>query len=273
MQKAVRGGVVAFLVAAMLAMMGQNAPADARRAGRGVSSVLQCVVYARSVSEVHIRGNAHTWWDQAAGAYARGHTPAPGSVMVFKRSGSMRLGHVSVVRQVRGAREIIVDHANWAGTRARRGIIDRGISIIDISENNDWSMVRVWYPPAGNYGRGYPVYGFIHPRSAPPRETLMMTAGAGAGAEDIEVAMAPPERPVRAAETALPTGFPLPPMRRDYVAPADGSDAQPEASGAASVAGTGDAPQRVAPRSERPSWLADTPSTLLVVEGPARQIQ
>ena len=33
---------------------------------------LQCVPYARQVSGIRIFGDAHTWWGQAEGRYARG---------------------------------------------------------------------------------------------------------------------------------------------------------------------------------------------------------
>ena len=39
---------------------------------------LQCVPYARQVSGIRIFGDAHTWWDQAAGHYARGNRPKVG---------------------------------------------------------------------------------------------------------------------------------------------------------------------------------------------------
>ena len=46
-------------------------------------SYLQCVPFARSESGVEIRGNAKTWWAQAAGEYKRGHEPRKGAVMAF----------------------------------------------------------------------------------------------------------------------------------------------------------------------------------------------
>ena len=45
---------------------------------------LQCVPYAREVSGIRIYGDAHTWWDQAAGHYARGVRPRVGAVMSFR---------------------------------------------------------------------------------------------------------------------------------------------------------------------------------------------
>jgi hypothetical protein len=50
-----------------------GAPADTS----GALPYLQCVPYARQVSGIQLYGDAHTWWDQAAGRYDRGFTPAP----------------------------------------------------------------------------------------------------------------------------------------------------------------------------------------------------
>ena len=45
---------------------------------------LQCVPYARRVTGVQIYGDAHTWWSQAEGRYAKGSVPKVGAVMAFK---------------------------------------------------------------------------------------------------------------------------------------------------------------------------------------------
>lgn len=120
----------------------------------------QCVTYARSVSDVQIRGNAHTWWASAEGRYERGSTPEAGSVMVLRSHGRMRLGHVAMVREVVNDRQIRLNHANWS----RRGMIESDVLAEDVSPNNDWSIVRVWHTPTGQLGiTRYPVYGFIYP--------------------------------------------------------------------------------------------------------------
>ena len=104
-------------------------------------------------------GDAADWWDQAAGRYARSPSPSAGSVMVFARTGRLPHGHVSVVTSVQGAREVTVDHANWAAGR-----VGRGESVRDVSDGNDWSAVRVWWAPSGVLGsRTYPVLGFVGP--------------------------------------------------------------------------------------------------------------
>ena len=120
----------------------------------------QCVTYARSVSAIQIRGNAHTWWASAEGRYERGSTPEPGSVMVLRAHGRMRLGHVAMVREVVNDRQIRLNHANWS----RRGMIESNVLAEDVSPNNDWSVVKVWHTPTGQLGiTNYPVYGFIYP--------------------------------------------------------------------------------------------------------------
>ena len=124
---------------------------------------LQCVPYVRGVSNVSIRGDAWTWWRSAEENYLRDSRPAIGSVLVFERTSHLRYGHVAVVSRVLGDREILVDHANWLN----QGRIYKDMPVIDVSSNNDWSAVRVWYAPGNTLGtRRYPAYGFIHPRQA-----------------------------------------------------------------------------------------------------------
>ncbi|MGJ8545951.1 MAG: CHAP domain-containing protein [Sulfitobacter sp.] len=119
-----------------------------------------CVPYARNLSGVQIRGNAHTWWSQAAASYQRGKTPAIGAVMVFSKTRSNPNGHIAVVSEVVSDREIRVDHANW-----KRNKISTGMSIIDVSKSGDWSAVKVESNP-GAYGRVYPISGFIYSPSS-----------------------------------------------------------------------------------------------------------
>jgi hypothetical protein len=120
---------------------------------------LQCVPYARALSKVAIRGDARTWWRQAAGRYGRGDRPTVGSVLVLKRNGRSR-GHVAVVTAILNDREIVVDHANWLN----EGRIHLSTPVKDISRAGDWSVVRVWYTPGRKYGaRRYRAHGFIYP--------------------------------------------------------------------------------------------------------------
>lgn len=128
---------------------------------------LQCVPFAREVSGIDIRGNANTWWGQAAGRYDRGNTPAVGAVMAFKATARMRVGHVAMVSRIVNDREVLLTHANWS----RRGGIERDVRAIDVSPAGDWSQVRVWYAANHDLGTSVnPVQGFIYAHGAPAAE-------------------------------------------------------------------------------------------------------
>lgn len=121
---------------------------------------LQCVPFARDRSGIEIYGDANTWWAKAAGRYPRSSSPAPGSVLVMRGYNDPRRGHVAVVTQVVSSRMILVDHANWLN----HGEISVNVPVTDVSPNNDWSAVRVWYIPTRQWGaRIYHADGFIHP--------------------------------------------------------------------------------------------------------------
>lgn len=121
---------------------------------------LQCVPFARQVSGVEIYGNANTWWRQAAGRYPRSNSPAFGSVFVMHGYSSSARGHVAVVTHIDSSRLIRVDQANWLNG----GEVSRGVPVLDVSPNNDWTEVRVWHIPGGHWGgRVYRADGFIHP--------------------------------------------------------------------------------------------------------------
>lgn len=146
--------------------------------GAQTASALQCVPYARDASGVSLRGDAWTWWSAAAGQYERGQAPRPGAVVVFKKHGSMRYGHVAVVKSVVNSREVLVDHANWGSRRTGgRGRVAKNVAVVDVSARNDWSQVRVWNTASDDYGsRTYPTYGFIYPNS--PRASHVQMASA-----------------------------------------------------------------------------------------------
>jgi surface antigen len=122
---------------------------------------LQCVPYARLVSGVAIRGDAWTWWDQAAARYSRGRAPRTGAVLVFRRTRALPLGHVAVVTRILHSREILITHANWGANAATRGRVAHDVRVIDISPGNDWSELRVWN--GAGFGKVYPAHGFIYP--------------------------------------------------------------------------------------------------------------
>lgn len=136
--------------------VGRHAPGAYPRVVR--SEPLQCVPYARMHSGVQIWGDAVTWWDKAADRFERSSSPEPGSVMVMRGYNDGGRGHVAVVRRVLNEREIVVDHANWLNG----GEIGLDNPVMDVSDDNDWSEVRVWHAPGRHYGgRIYEVEGFI----------------------------------------------------------------------------------------------------------------
>lgn len=155
-----RWATLGMLAASLLPGCGTS-PRVAASVGAATSlaTSLECVPFARRVSGIQLYGAAYSWWDQAAGRYARSAQPAPGGVLVFRRGGSLDSGHVSVVDRVISAREITVTQANWVHRR-----ITRNELVLDVSAANDWSAVRVWWAPTGALGNTiYPTYGFIAP--------------------------------------------------------------------------------------------------------------
>lgn len=128
------------------------------------ASATNCVAYVKTVTGFSLMGDAWQWWGAANHVYERGYVPAPGAVMVFSRTGHMHVGHVAVVRQILGPREILIDQANW-----HHGRVDRGVSIHDLSPANDWSSVEVEWTK-GVYGGPFPITGFVYAPGAVPAE-------------------------------------------------------------------------------------------------------
>jgi surface antigen len=190
------------------AKQGGGRHASSRR-GRGFVTVsgwgggISCVPYARSVTGMAISGNGGDWWYNAAGSYDRGNRPEPGSIMAFRSSHGMSRGHVAVVSRVLSARHVLIDHANWGGPGIRKGSVMHNVSVVDVSDDNDWTAVRVQSGyDSGAYGRTYPTYGFIYNRpdgdrgpvyaaSRPMQRSLRfeqlaeMPVGAGFGAQPV----------------------------------------------------------------------------------------
>jgi hypothetical protein len=134
---------------------------------------LQCVPFARQASGVSIFGDAYTWWDKAAGKFARGNAPKLGAVMVIAGYAGSARAHLAVVRDLVSAREIKVDHANWLND----GQIYIDDPVTDVSRDNDWSLVRVWNIRTGAWGtRDYPVQGFIGPGPDAGSDALVSAA-------------------------------------------------------------------------------------------------
>lgn len=136
----------------------------------------ECVPFARDVSGIKIWGNAHTWWDQAAGKYDRGSHPRVGAVLVFASTDKLRFGHVAVVSRIIEKRTVMVTHANWSRIGGKRGRAEQDVTLFDVSQRGDWSQVKVWYRDSdGLGGSTYPVYGFIYPstKAAPTLGTSL----------------------------------------------------------------------------------------------------
>lgn len=124
----------------------------------------QCVPFARAASGIQIFGDAWTWWDQADGRYKRGTVPRIGAVAVFARTARLPLGHVAVISRVIDNRVVMVTHANWSRQNGERGHAEQDVTLTDVSRDNDWSEVRVWYRDAEGLGTtSFPLYGFIYP--------------------------------------------------------------------------------------------------------------
>lgn len=153
---------------------------------------LQCVPYARRVTGIQIYGDAHTWWGQAEGRYARGFKPKVGAVMALKPSGGSTLGHVAAVSRIVDKRTILIRHSNWSPINGRRGQIEDNVKVIDVSDANDWSEVRVWYAPLQALGGSrWPVQGFIYPAKPGKGEKLLREGSRAAAQTPMQVSRDP----------------------------------------------------------------------------------
>jgi len=190
-----------FLIA--LAIMGSVIASDV------IAAPLSCVPYVRQNSTVDLRGDAWMWWNAAAGVYDRGSKPMAGSVLVFKRTGHMVKGHVALVSKVLSRREVLIDHANWAPQSSReRGRVAENVRVIDVSAANDWSEVRVWYGPLGDYGtHAYPSYGFIYaPHGVGPKRHGLVTDASYSPAigSDVDMETVAPNVPAVSGASMVP---------------------------------------------------------------------
>ncbi|MBT0666784.1 CHAP domain-containing protein [Novosphingobium profundi] len=152
-----------------------NSPESASGgAAPGAPGKLECVPYARTVSGIALYGDAYTWWSQAQGHYKRGHVPRVGAVMAIEPHGNSPLGHVATISQVVDSRTVLLDHANWSYP----GKIETGVTALDVSPNNDWSEVRIWYGPSQTLGTTHwPVAGFIYREAGKEKAPAPRTAG------------------------------------------------------------------------------------------------
>lgn len=227
-------------------------------------AAIQCVTYARDVSGLNLKGDAWKWWEAAAGVYDRGNRPREGAVLVFKRQGKMAHGHVSVVRHMKNSRELLVDHANWAPNRsAGRGKITRSVPVIDVSPNNDWSQVRVFYRPIGELGtRVYLTQGFVYRpgTSGTGHGMLSQPASHSPGHADASPTAGPLAQTVALSDAAAPA------MMRIETTPA-----QPKADPPAAAPAKAVQPAPVAAAPAKPTEPAKTIEPNQVVASPAPQ--
>ena len=159
----------------------------AAAAASPAAAYLQCAPYARAQSGIAIHGNAGTWWGQAAGHYRRGAAPEVGAVLAFQPTRAMPIGHVAVVAAVVDDRHILLNHANWSG----HGQIERSALAEDVSDNGDWSRVRVWYAPQHSLGlRTNPTFGFIYADAPAERAPSLDLAVARTPSTDFAAAIA-----------------------------------------------------------------------------------
>jgi surface antigen len=146
--------ILNWLAIGLALVAGISAPAVSSKKG-----ALQCVPFARQMSGIDIRGNAKTWWAKADGRYARGNEPREGAVLAMPGFGKMQLGHVAMVSKLVDDREVLLTHANWS----RRGLIERNVRAVDVSEKGDWTQVKIWFAANRDLGTTrYPAYGFIY---------------------------------------------------------------------------------------------------------------
>jgi surface antigen len=162
--------VFCLFTAACASMPDDSASYQSTQHGSGmVPGGMQCVTYARARTGIAIYGDAVDWWDKSDGLYVHEQSPLLGSILVLTGYAGPRHGHLAVVTSMVSDREIKVDHANWLND----GAVFTDDPVLDVSESNDWSAVRVWNPRADAWGtKIYPVQGFIGPGRDDPRVAL-----------------------------------------------------------------------------------------------------
>ena len=155
------GALLWLLALCALSACGSGAPTGGARLGDyvGGSVPIECAPFARALTGVRLAGAADDWWEEAAGRYRRVAAPQVGGILVLRRSDRLPYGHVAVVTQVLSSRQVLVSQANWVHHR-----VSQDQPVVDVSPRNDWSLVRVWWPPTDQLGiTDYPARGFILP--------------------------------------------------------------------------------------------------------------
>ncbi len=142
-----------------LSACASGSPATSGLHSLSSNGTIDCVPFARALTGIPLSGDGPEWWETADGRFERTASPQTGAILVFRRTGRLPHGHVSVVSRVLSRREILVTQANWV-----HGRVTQDQPVADISPRNDWTIVRVWWEPARQLGNTtYPAYGFILP--------------------------------------------------------------------------------------------------------------
>jgi hypothetical protein len=148
--------------AALPALDAQPMPMPSGVAYHSMPQPEECVPYARRVSGLDLHGDAWTWWAGAGGRYERGLEPRQGAVLVLRRGQRLDYGHVAVVSEIVGRRQILVTHTNWGSDFRTRRRVYHNLPALDVSAGNNWSEIRFYNVDTGTYGAVYPAYGFIY---------------------------------------------------------------------------------------------------------------
>ena len=160
-----------LLLLCALAACGSGGPSGGARLGDyvGGSVAIECAPFARALTGVQLAGAADDWWEEAAGRYQRAATPEVGGILVLRRSDRLPYGHVAVVTRVLSSRQVLVSQANWVHHR-----VSQDQPVVDVSAGNDWSLVRVWWPPTDQMGiAAYSARGFILPDRPASHDALI----------------------------------------------------------------------------------------------------
>jgi len=183
-----------LVLAGAVSACGAGAPSTAGVTAAVRQPGINCAPFARELSGVALYGEAADWWGAAAGRYGRGRVPQVGAVLVLPRQDRLPSGHVAVVSLILAARQIKVIQANW-----EKDVVDQDQLVVDVSERNDWSAIRVWYPPVNQMGAHlYRATGFIAPPQ-PVTQAELARAVAAATRFAMDTTGRPPPRARRYA--------------------------------------------------------------------------
>ena len=76
-----------------------------------------------------------------------------------------------MVSRVVEKRVVMLTHANWSRFNGERGHAEQDVTLYDVSPDNDWSEVKVWFRDSDGLGSTvYPVAGFIYGEGRPAAE-------------------------------------------------------------------------------------------------------